>query len=57
MANEMNETTVTMELVYDGVKTTLTRVIANVGIEQGVEALKKQVDLLGIASGGLEQPE
>ena len=53
----MNETTVTMELVYDGVKTTLTRVIANVGIEQGVEALKKQVDLLGIASGGLEQPE
>jgi|TARA_B110000211_G_scaffold208795_1_gene245670 hypothetical protein len=57
MAKEMNETTVTMELVYDGVKTTLTRVIANVGIEQGVEALKKQVDLLGIASGGLEQPE
>jgi hypothetical protein len=57
MAKEMNETTVSMELVYDGVKTTLTRVIANVGIERGIEAMKKQLDLLGIASGGLEQPE
>ena len=36
MAKELNETTVSMEIVYDGVKTTLTRVIANVGIEDGV---------------------
>ena len=35
MAKELNETTVSMEIVYDGVKTTLTRVIANVGIEEG----------------------
>ena len=42
MAKEMNETTVSMELVYDGVKTTLTRIIANVGIEEGIAAMKKQ---------------
>ena len=57
MAKEMNETTVSMELVYDGVKTTLTRIIANVGIEDGIAAMKKQVDLLGISSGGLAKPE
>ena len=42
MAKELNETTVSMEIVYDGVKTTLTRVIPNVGIEDGVAAMKKQ---------------
>ena len=57
MAKEMNETTVSMELVYDGVKTTLTRIIANVGIEEGIAHMKKQVDLLGISSGGLAKPE
>jgi len=57
MAKELNETTVSMELVYDGVKTTLTRIIANVGIEDGVAAMKKQVDLLGLSSGGLSKPE
>ena len=57
MAKELNETTVRMELVYDGVKTTLTRIIANVGLEDGVAAMKKQVDLLGISSGGLAKPE
>ena len=53
----MNETTVSMELVYDGVKTTLTRVIANVGIEEGIASMKKQCDLLTISSGGLAKPE
>ena len=57
MAKEMNETTVSMELVYDGVKTTLTRVIPNVGIEEGIAAMKKQCDLLTIATGGLSKPE
>ena len=57
MAKEMNETTVSMELVYDGIKTTLTRVIANVGIEEGIAHMKKQCDLLGISSGGLAKPE
>ena len=38
-------------------KTTLTRVIANVGIEDGVAAMKKQCDLLTISSGGLSKPE
>ena len=32
MAKEMKETTVSMETVYDGVKTVLTRVIPDVGI-------------------------
>ena len=49
MAKEMNETTVSMEIVYDGVKTVLTRVIANVGIEEGIAAMKKQCDLLNIS--------
>ena len=57
MAKELNETTVSMELVYDGVKTTLTRVIPNVGIEEGIAAMKKQCDLLTIATGGLSKPE
>ena len=57
MAKEMNETTVSMEIVYDGVKTTLTRVIANVGIEEGISHMKKQCDLLTISSGGLAKPE
>ena len=57
MAKELNETTVSMENVYDGVKTTLTRVIANVGIEESIAAMKKQCDLLTISSGGLSKPE
>ena len=57
MAKELNETTVSMEIVYDGVKTTLTRVIPNVGIEEGIAAMKKQCDLLTISSGGLSKPE
>ena len=57
MAKEMNETTVSMEIVYDGVKTTLTRVVPNVGLEEGVAAMKKQCDLLSISSGGLAKPE
>lgn len=57
MAKELNETTVSMELVYDGVKTTLTRVIPNVGIEEAIAAMKKQCDLLSISSGGLSKPE
>jgi len=57
MAKEMNETTVTMEIVYDGVKTSLTRIIPNVGIEDGIAAMKKQCDLLTISSGGLAKPE
>jgi|TARA_B100001094_G_scaffold64229_1_gene60240 hypothetical protein len=57
MAKEMNETTVSMEIVYDGVKTVLTRVIANVGIEDGIAIMKKQCDLLNISSGGLAKPE
>ena len=57
MAKEMKETTVSMEIVYDGVKTILTRVIPDVGIEDGVAAMKKQCDLLTISSGGLAKPE
>ncbi len=57
MAKEMNETTVSMEIVYDGVKTTLTRIIPNVGIENGIAAMKKQCDLLNISTGGLAKPE
>ena len=57
MAKEMKETTVSMEIVYDGVKTVLTRVIPDVGIEEGVAAMKKQCDLLTISSGGLAKPE
>ena len=53
----MNEATVSMEIIYDGVKTVLTRVIANVGLEDGVAAMKKQCDLLNISSGGLAKPE
>ena len=57
MAKEMKETTVSMEIVYDGVKTVLIRVIPDVGIEDGVAAMKKQCDLLTISSGGLAKPE
>ena len=57
MAKEMKETTVSMEIVYDGVKTVLTRVIPDVGIEDGVAAMKKPCDLLTISSGGLAKPE
>ena len=57
MAKELNETTVSMEIVYDGVNTTLTRVIANVGIEESIAAMKKQCALLTISSGGLSKPE
>ena len=38
-------------------KLLLTRVIPNVGIEDGIAAMKKQCDLLTIASGGLSKPE
>ena len=34
----------------------LTRVRMNVGIEDGVAAMKKQCDLLTISSGGLSKP-
>ena len=57
MAKEMKETTVSMEIVYDGVKTVLTRVIPDVGIEDGVAAMKKQCDLLTISPNLLEELE
>jgi len=57
MAKEMNETTVSMEIVYNGISTTLTRVIANVNIEQSIDAMAKQCNLLTQLSGGLAKPE
>jgi hypothetical protein len=57
MAKEMNETTVTMELTYAGIKTTLTRVIPNVGLENGIDAMAKQASILTQMSGGLAKPE
>jgi len=57
MAKEMNETTVTMTLTYNGIETTLTRVISNVNLEQGIDSFSKQVALLSSLSGGLAKPE
>ena len=57
MAKEMNETTVTMTLTYNGIETTLTRVISNVILEQGIDSFSKQVALLSTLSGGLAKPE
>ena len=57
MAKEMNETSVSMELVYNGISTTLNRMIPNVNLEQGIDAMAKQCTLLTQLSGGLAKPE
>ena len=57
MAKEMNETSVSMELVYNGISTTLNRMIPNVNLEQGIDAMAKQCILLTQLSGGLAKPE
>tara|TARA_B100000900_G_scaffold413438_1_gene437434 strand:+ start:2368 stop:2541 length:174 start_codon:yes stop_codon:yes gene_type:complete len=57
MAKEVKETTISVNLNYQGLEFTLSQTASNYALEEALDALANQVKILSATDGGLEDPE
>jgi hypothetical protein len=57
MSKESKETSISVNMTYNGLDIVLTKLVSDYELEQRLELLVKQVKVLQNTSGGLEDPE